>query len=143
MTLPDHADGRYLLGIVRNLAEQRELVALSTTIVEERMRWRDRELQSLGADLDELKRLHAEHRPLIGAIATRALSAERTVDEIFFLDELKKAFMSLRPSHLQAELEHLTRVLAASFRVPLDRRQRIILALASAAWPIGQVDTSV
>jgi hypothetical protein len=142
-TLPDHAGGNYLLGIVRNLAEQRELVALSNTIVEERMRWRDRELQSLGADLVELKRRHTEHRPLICALAMRVLSSERIVDEVYFLDELKKTFTSLHPSLLRAELEHLTRVLAASFRVPPDRRQRIILALASIAWPIGQVATSV
>jgi hypothetical protein len=137
-TLPEHADGRYLLGIVRNLADKRELLALSTAIVEERMRWRNRRLTSLRVDLDELKQKHTEHRPLISAIALRALSCERAIDEIFFLDELKKTFRRLHPSLLRTELEHLSRVVAASFRVAPERRRRIILAVAADAWPVGQ-----
>lgn len=140
-TLPDDADGRYLLGIVRNVANKRELIALSTAIVEERLRWRDRELQSLRVEIDVLKHEHADHRSLISALALRALSSNRIIDEIVFVDELKKTFLGLPQPSLRPELDHLARVLAASFRTPPDRRQHIILALASVAWPVGQLSS--
>jgi hypothetical protein len=140
-TLPKTADGRYLLGIVRNLADKRELLALSTAIVEERMRWRDRELQSLRVEINELKREHTNHRSLISALTLRALSCERIIDEIVFVDELKMTLLGLPQPNLQPEIDHVARVLAVSFRAPPDRRQRILLALASVAWPVGQLSS--
>jgi hypothetical protein len=135
-TLPHDVDARYLLGIVRNIADKQELIALSTALVDERIRWRDAATKLLVAELNELERQHPQPDRLATAVALRALAAERLIDERFFLDALKKVILDRPEPERRAAFEHVARIVAVSFDAPQDRRQGLLVELAARLWPL-------
>ena len=86
-TLPEGADARYLLGIVRNLVHVHESELITMALLDERIAARDRAFDLLRARREEIANgagddAAAQLRPLVG----EAMSAERSVDRYFWLD---------------------------------------------------------
>jgi hypothetical protein len=84
-SLPDGADGRYLLGIVRNIAQQREGQLISEALLRLRLELQDRWLAGIQHTRDHLLRTHSDPDFLVTDFLHRALHADRTIDELFWL----------------------------------------------------------
>ncbi len=83
-TLPDDADVRYLLGIVRNIARDNELCDITESLIESRLVARDVALQMLRDDRDVFESLHHDPAERIAHHADRATSAVRRIDRLFW-----------------------------------------------------------
>lgn len=84
-TLPDGVDARYLLGIVRNIAEEREGLAIADALLAARIEFRDKTLSDLEKEssrrLDEFTR-----EELLIDYVDHALKTGRIIDRLFWLD---------------------------------------------------------
>ncbi len=85
-SLPDGVDGRYLLGIVRNLAQQREGQLLSESLLRLRLELHDRCLAGIQRMRDQLLRAHPDPSLLVTDFVDRALRTDRCIDELFWLN---------------------------------------------------------
>ena len=135
-SLPEGADARYLLGIVRNVAADIEGQHLAHALLRLRLEARDRTLAALTA----LRALVcAPDRPLRDVFTDcvdRALEAERSIDRLFWISALAD-LISPRP---QAERDALfldaARRIRTTFRVPLRERQHATLFLSQQIIPL-------
>ena len=84
-TLPDGVDARYLLGIVRNTAQQDEGFAIADALWRERLALRDRALNPLARQRDRLEHEHDDLEPLLVALVEHAMAADRRIDRAFWL----------------------------------------------------------
>ena len=84
LTLPDGADARYLLGIVRNIAAQTEGEHIARRLLELRLEVRDTMLASLVAARDAV--CHGEH--VVNDCVARALDTQSPLARTFWLDSL-------------------------------------------------------
>jgi hypothetical protein len=85
-TLPDGADpARYLLGIVRNVSEQRERELVTEALLRRRVALHDRLLADLVVARDQAACGNPDPRYLVPYFTDRALAAERHIDRQFWL----------------------------------------------------------
>src|SRR5690606_41645327 len=86
-TLPADVDGRYLLGIVKNVHHCHEAEAITSALLRERLAARDRLLDPLVRERDEIV-AHAgtDVGSALDAIVRRLTHAERVIDRHFWLD---------------------------------------------------------
>jgi hypothetical protein len=84
-TLPSGADARYLLGIVRNLGDEREGLAIAEELLRARLDARDRLLAPLVQERDDARASEADPQARVLRFVDLALAAERRVDRIFWL----------------------------------------------------------
>jgi hypothetical protein len=83
-TLPKDVDVRYLLGIVRNVAQDNELCEITESLIESRLAARDLALQLLRDDRAAFESLHSDLEQRIAHHTDRATSAHRKIDRIFW-----------------------------------------------------------
>jgi hypothetical protein len=136
-TWPPDADARYLLGIVRNLAEERETWELALALWEERTRARDRSLDAVErarATLDEeVEDLEAR----IVAYVDRALATTRRIDRFFWLGAIADVVLD-EDEATHAPLYRLAaRRLAATHAVPYRDRCAAMRFLAAKVLPVA------
>jgi hypothetical protein len=84
-TLPPGVDARYLLGIVQNIGNEREGIAIAEELLRARLDARDRILAPLVEARDSARRDTEDLRERVLGFADRALAAERRVDRLFWL----------------------------------------------------------
>jgi hypothetical protein len=84
-TLPPGVDARYLLGIVRNLGDEREGVAIAHELLRARLDARDRMLAPLVHARDAARVDTPDLRERVLRFADLALAAELRVDRLFWL----------------------------------------------------------
>jgi hypothetical protein len=87
-SLPQHPNfepGRYLLGIVRNIAQQREGVAIAEILLRLRLTHQDIWLAGIRGARDLLLSATSDPATLVSGFLDRALHAARGVDRIFWL----------------------------------------------------------
>jgi hypothetical protein len=85
-SLPDGVDAaRYLLGIVRNVSDQRERELATEALLRRRIAAYDRFLTDLVTARDQAARGNPDPRHLVPYFTDRALAAERYVDRQFWL----------------------------------------------------------
>jgi hypothetical protein len=87
-TLPDGADARYLLGIVRNVAAKLEGEALAKTLLGLRLQARDQALAALSATRDAVCRPERGGFEVAADCVDRALGAEHSLDRLFWIGAL-------------------------------------------------------
>lgn len=136
-TLPPDADARYLLGIVRNVAEEEELIALSQKAIEVNEQVRELIFKALRAEREVIERDNADLRPRATAFALRALTAERNIDRQFFEEVLGELLLAAPEGERRPLYDHVTRMIAATYRVDARLRQNLILALSGRIRPIA------
>jgi phage-related baseplate assembly protein len=136
-TLPQDVDARYLLGIVRNVAEEEELIALSQKVLEVNGQVRDLIFKALRTERDVIERDHVDARPRAIAFALRALTAERNIDRQFFEELLGQLLLAVADEERRPLYDHVTRMIATTYRVDARRRQSLILAIGSRLQPIA------
>ncbi len=135
-TLPDSADARYLLGIVKNLAHVHEADAITLALINERVALRDHWL----AHLDEQKRavlaLHQEPKAALRDLIDRALSADRMIDRFFWIDSTA-SLLREQPDELHRDhFRSLARRIHAHFSLSTRDRSALERRLARLVWPI-------
>lgn len=122
-TLPEGADARYLLGIVRNIAHEDECWQLAIELWRARLVERDRALQRLQ---DEAERLAEDQEPddLVKRYVDRALAASRRGDRLFWLTAVADVLNAEPEPHLAEPLFRLAaRRISATHAV--DQRDRL------------------
>jgi hypothetical protein len=128
-TLPEGVDVRYLLGIVRNIAKQREGMAIATALWDERMKARDAVFVALGAERDALAHIDDDARLI--DLVDRALDADHEIDRYFWLTAVGELVLTHSPDQRRAAFERAARRIHTSFRVPHERRLDATRVIAS------------
>ena len=134
---PAHA-GRYLLGIVRNVADCDFLLELAEELIRLRSRARDLELEYLRRDLQHqllLPDLTPHQR--LSLFLDRVLAATYQLPRLFWL-RAAADLIRAQPLHLHHTLlAHATRHLATSFRLPRSLRAELIRFLVRSVRPVA------
>jgi hypothetical protein len=115
-TLPLGADARYLLGIVRDVGDEREGFAVAEALLRARLEVRDRMLVPLVHERDTARASEAEPRARVLRFVVLALADERRIDRLFWLlavvDEI----------NAQAKSDPMLLIAAAARRVHCTHR---------------------
>lgn len=136
-TLPDGVDGRYLLGIVKNISHVHESDAITEALIRERLAARDILLSGLRREREELMRGANEPRLLLHAFIDRAMAADRAIDRFFWLASAGETITD------QPELEHKPLFKAAARRIHCtfaahrEARYTAQRVLARHVWPVS------
>jgi len=120
--LPEGADARYLLGIVRNLAQEAEGWHISEALLRERMAARDLALEHLGRQREELEEEEPEAAELIKDFVDKALRSQRGVDRTFWLLAAADVVSEEAPKEHRGLLRLAARRIHATFAVPHRER---------------------
>ena len=134
-TLPEGADIRYLLGIVRNLAHEREGLAIATALWDERIKARDLVFRSLVVERDALGHVDLDVR-LVNFV-DRALVADRELERYFWLDSAAEVVLEHPPEQRRASFERAARRIHTSYRVPHDQRLSAARVIAGKALSVA------
>ncbi len=124
-TLPDGADARYLRGIVKNVAQEREGWEIAVTLLEERLRARDIALTHLERQRDMLDEKADNFDDLVKNYVDKAMSSPRRIERTFWLlcaaDTIREAGeqqllkLAARRIHATHSVDHPKRLQAARF----------------------------
>ena len=137
-TLPvDCLPDRYLGGIIRNVEEREFLERMGRKLLELRLDVSDRQLapfQAQAADIDAAAPGPTERT---NELVLRALQADSTLEFRFWSSRALDAIGVVPPSELLALCTHLRRMIAATFRVDIRRRERFLADLMAAAVPVA------
>jgi hypothetical protein len=137
-TLPDGADARYLLGIVRNVQTQREGECIAETLLSLRLAVRDQTLAALAAQRDLVCNFAHGSADVIAECVDRALANERSLDRNFWLGALVDE-IRVRSTDLGCRELYLSaaRRIYATFRVSPRERQDALRFLADRLVPLN------
>lgn len=136
-SLPADVDARYLLGIVRNLAQEREAELISETMLRMRLEVRDTLFGPLAARKESLLAQHPDAAGLLVQFVDHAIDAhQRHIDRIFWL--LAAASVLCREPELsRPDLYRLAaRRINTAFRIPYADRLSAVRFLANKAFPV-------
>lgn len=136
-TLPPDVDARYLLGCVRNVAEEREGVEIALALWDERVRAGDlalgaaeRERGRLDEDVDEVA-------PRITSYVDRALRSSRRLDRYFWLTAVADAVLDQDDAERHPLFRLAARRIHATHAVPHPDRLAATRFLAAKLLPIA------
>lgn len=137
-TLPvDCFPDRYLGGIIRNVEDREFLERMGRKLLELRLDVSDRQLapfRAQAADIDAAALGPAERTR---EFVLRGLQADSTLEFRFWSSCALDAISVVPPSELAPLCTHLRRMIAASFRVDIRRRERFLADLMAAAVPVA------
>jgi hypothetical protein len=136
-TLPPGVDARYLLGIVRNLSDEREGVVIAEELLRVRLEARDIMLAPLVLARDAARAGVTDLRARLLRFVDLALAAERGVDRLFWLlvvaDEIN-AHAALDPA---PALAATARRIHATHRVTYRERQDAVRVIVAKVVPLS------
>jgi len=121
-TLPEGADGRYLRGIVKNLAEEAEGWHIALALLRERLAARDLALAHLDRLRDAIDEDGPEPADLVKAFVDKALASARGIDRTFWLLATADAITDDEPNQHRHLLRLAARRIHATFALPHDQR---------------------
>ena len=137
LTLPNGIDGgRYLLGIVRNLAEQNEGLRIAEALLQARLEARDRILVPLQQTLDDLQKTKADSIEGLKAMTDLALADGRHIDRLFWLIAIADHIVKQPQSRHAALLGFVARRIHASFALRNRDRQDAVRFLFAKVIPL-------
>jgi hypothetical protein len=135
-TLPEGADARYLLGIVRNVAAKREGEQIAEALLRLRLDARDRLLAPLLIERDLVCDSARDEHEVMTECVHRALETDRAIDRLFWLSSLVER-LSCRPTQeREAAFAAAARRIYATFRVSPAERQEAVRFLADRLIPL-------
>jgi len=133
-SLPEGVDARYLLGIVRNIAEEHEGMAVATHLWDLRMQARDLVFAPLRARLDDLEQggdIDVNQR--VRMLVDPALATDRTVERHFWITCTADTIVARDAAEHRGLLLIAARRIHATQRVPHADRLRATRLLAREA----------
>lgn len=135
-TLPEGADARYLLGIVKNVAAQNEIEILAELLYRGRTEMRERIFASLRAERDALRAqpdvLHVLDNFVERATQRPAGGLERT----FWLDAIVEALRERDGPEQERLFKHAARLVGATFSLSPRERQDAVRYVADRLIPL-------
>lgn len=135
-TLPEGADARYLLGIVRNVAAQTEGEHVTRTMLALRLEARDRTLAQLVAERDAVCSA-SDLAQVSAACVDRALATASPLDREFWLGSLAEVLLGKLNAPRHAAFLGAARRIHATFEVSPRERQDAVRILADRLLPIA------
>ena len=135
-TLPDGVDGRYLFGIVKNLADQDEGLAIADALWHQRLAQRDSMLVGLQRALDATRVVVTELRELVFSLLDLALDSRRRIDRLFWLDAVAETIRDDSPEHHAALYRRAAQRIHTTFRLTNRDRLEAVRILATKIAPI-------
>lgn len=136
-TLPQDVGGRYLLGIVHNIAKEDEGFEIAEALWRARKDARDRALKNLDAQLDRERRAAANSLALTQHLADRAIASTRSVDHAFWLRALADAIKVGESGQQRAFFRIAARRIHATHAVPHKQRLAAVRHLAAMLLPVS------
>lgn len=133
--LPDGADARYLLGIVKNVAAKTEGELFAELLYNNRIEARDRFLAAIRAEREAL-RSEPNVALLVGICAEKALAAEGPLGRAFWLDALLETLRDQPERDRRRLYLHAARQLESCFNVPPRDRHDAIRYVADRLVPL-------
>ena len=128
--------GRYLLGIVRNIAEQREGELISDAMLRARLEAQDALLAPLVQRRCLVEKEALDASQTVARLVDSALDTDRHIDRLFWLssagDHIRNASASMRPALFRLGARRIN----AASRVPYRERATATRWLAHAALPL-------
>lgn len=136
-TWPPDADARYLLGIVRRIAEERELWELALALWDERKRARDRALDAAERAKDGIDEEADDVEARVAAYVDRALKTPRCLDRFFWLGAVADAVVAEDEATHQPLFRLAARRIAVTHPVPHKDRAAATRFLAARILPLA------
>jgi len=136
-TLPDGANARYLLGIVRNISRKDEGLLITEALLRARLDARDRLLLPLQKNLESLMQNISDPMQRLKTLADLALDARRLLDRLFWLGALADQIRRQPDSRHPALLRFVAQRIHATFAVHHRDRQAAVRFLCTKVTPLA------
>jgi hypothetical protein len=136
-TLPPGVDARYLLGIVQNLGNEREGVAIAHELLRARLDARDRMLAPLVEAREEARRHTPDLRDRVIRFADLALATDRLVDRLFWLLAAADDITTHGGDDPAPLLDASARRIHATHRVPYRERLDAVRVIVESVVPLA------
>lgn len=135
-SLPPGVDARYLLGIVRNLAQEREAELISESMLRQRLELRDALFGPLARRQNALLVENPASPRLLGKYVDEAIAAERSIDRLFWLCAAGDLFAQT-PESARPDLYRLAaRRFNTASSMPYGERLKAVRFIADKAFPL-------
>ena len=134
-TLPDGADARYLLGIVKNVAAKTEGEILAETLYRGRLEIRDRFLAPLRAEREAL-RAEPDILHVLLACVEKAMGTQGNLERCFWLDAIVESLREQPHADREERFLHAARLIEATFAVGPRERHDAVRYVADRLVPI-------
>jgi hypothetical protein len=136
-TLPPGVDARYLLGIVQNLGNEREGIAIAEELLRARLDARDRMLAPLVRDRDAARADTSDVRERVLRFVDFALAADRRIDRLFWLLAVADEILSHAKDAPAPLIDAAARRVHAMHRVPYPERQAAVRTIVAHVVPLS------
>ena len=136
-TLPPGVDARYLLGIVQNLGNEREGIAIAQELLRARLDARDRMLAPLVEAREDARRHTPDLRDRVLRFADLALATDRLVDRLFWLLAAADDITTHVGDDPAPLLDASARRIHATHRVPYRERLEAVRVIVESVVPLA------
>lgn len=136
-TLPKDVGGRYLLGIVRNLAQEHEGISIALALWQRRLEARDAVFGPLLAHRSRLEHEYPQTNLRLRSFVDQALAADRHIERFFWLRAAADLVEAQPPKDRHPLFTVAARRIASTYRVPHPDRLRATRLLAAEILPLA------
>jgi hypothetical protein len=134
-TLPDGADARYLLGIVKNVAAKTEGEIFAELLYRNRIEARDRFLAPLRAEREALRSEPDVMRVLLVCVE-KATDTPSNLERTFWLDAIVETLRDQSDGERQRLYLHAARLIQATYAIPARERHDAVRYVADRLVPL-------
>lgn len=136
-TLPSNIDARYLLAVVRNIAEEREGWEIALALWDERKSAHDRALDAAERARDAIDEEVDDVEPRVAAYVDRGLATTRRLDRFFWLAATADAILDQESAEHRGLFRLAARRIHATRAVPHADRLAATRFLAARVVPVA------
>lgn len=136
-TLPQGADARYLLGIVKNLAHTHEADAITHQLLVHRLALRDRRLSVLETQREAELAHTRSSAATLNVLVDHATCADRVIDRFFWLDATAQMLLAEPEPRRRDLFRTLARRIHACFALAPRDRSALERRLLRLVWPLA------
>lgn len=135
-TLPPGVDAHYLLGIVRNIAQEDEGLKIADALLRTRIEARDLALSVLQSSYDAIIRSGLGVDDQLKTVVDRASSSDRTIDHFFWIDAAARIINHDSASNRPKLARQVARRIHANYRMPHRERLATVRRLMAKVFPL-------
>lgn len=136
-TLPEGVDARYLLGIAKNVSDERECWEIGLALWARRREARDAALDAAERERERVDEALDQPEARVKAYADHAMRATRSLDRFFWLGAAAEVVIDEDAAAREPLFRLAARRISATFAAPWEMRQAAIRFLAARILPIA------
>lgn len=133
-TLPDDVDARYLLGIVRNIAAERETMELAATLYQQRIAARDAISRTLEHARAAIETTILDVDARLASFITAATDTDSEFERAFWLHAATD-IVTVDAAATQRRYQRAARIIGNTHALPYRQRNATLRWLAGMIWP--------